>query len=230
MCSKSDFTEPPKFQSSSLTLIFGQSGSGKSTWLTDCLIEHNIHFERKVKQLIYVSKHTDKNVKKLKSKFKAGMFINEIPTNLEQILEPSKTVIVFDDCQQELLQSKEKIRMLKRLATISIHHDDLMVFITFQDYEIFYKRNELNFLLFQTSCIILFRSLNNFCSLKRFLNSYEVKLKGGETLYNLFKKFVQGQPFSHIIINLSTKLKCPQVYSQILFCDDRPLLIFHEEE
>lgn len=223
------FTDPPKFQSSSLTLIFGQSGSGKSTWLTDCLIEHDIHFERKVKQLIYVSKHCDKNVKKLKSKFKAGMFLSEIPENLEEVLVPSKSVVVFDDCQQELLQSKEKIRMLKRLATIQIHHMDLMVFITFQDYEIFYKRNDLNFLLFQTSCIVLFRSLNNFCSLKRFLNSYEVKLKGGESLYNLFKKFVQCEPFSHIIVNLSTKLKSPQVYSQILFCDDRPLLIFHEE-
>ena len=127
------FTDPPKFQSSSLTLIFGQSGSGKSTWLTDCLIEHDIHFERKVKQLIYVSKHCDKNVKKLKSKFKAGMFLSEIPENLEEVLVPSKSVVVFDDCQQELLQSKEKIRMLKRLATIQIHHMDLMVFITFQD-------------------------------------------------------------------------------------------------
>ena len=179
MCSETHLTEPPKFQSSSLTLIFGQSGSGKSTWLTECLLEHEIHFERKIKQLIYVSKHTDKNVKRLKKKFKAGMFLNEIPSNLEDIVEPSKSVVVFDDCQQELLQSKEKIRMLKRLATISIHHLDLMFFLTFQDYEIFYKRSELNFLLFQTSCIILFRSLNNFCSLKRFLNSYEVKLKGG---------------------------------------------------
>ena len=113
MCSKSDFTEPPKFQSSSLTLIFGQSGSGKSTWLTDCLIEHNIHFERKVKQLIYVSKHTDKNVKKLKSKFKAGMFINEIPTNLEEILEPSKTVIVFDDFNRNFSSRKKKYECFK---------------------------------------------------------------------------------------------------------------------
>ena len=65
------------------------------------------------------------------------MFLNEIPQNLEEVLVPSKSVVVFDDCQQELLQSKEKIRMLKRLATIQIHHMDLMVFITFQDYEIF---------------------------------------------------------------------------------------------
>ena len=106
---------------------------------------------------------------------------------------------------------------------------DLMLFVTFQDYEIFYRRHDLNFLLFQTSWIVLFRSLNNFCSLKRFLNSYEIKLKGGETLYELFKKFVQGEPYSYIIVNLSTRLKFPQVYSQILFSDDRPLLIFHEE-
>lgn len=223
-----DFTDPPKFSSNSMTVIFGQSGSGKSSWLAEVLIEHSIHFERKCKQLIYVSKYDTATVKKLKKHFKSGLFLDEIPSNLEDMVEPSKSVIVFDDCQNDL-RSKENIKMMKRLTTIKLHHMDLMLFVTFQDYEIFYRRHDLNFLLFQTSCIVLFRSLNNFCSLKRFLNSYEIKLKGGETLYELFKKFVQGEPYSYIIVNLSTRLKFPQVYSQILFSDDRPLLIFHEE-
>ena len=228
MASESDYTPHPQFESGSLILIFGQSQSGKSSWLTQAIIEHKAHWKQKIKRLIYIYKEDDANSAKLKKHFKNGIFLKSIPDDLEDMVEPSCTLVVFDDFQIDL-SSKRNVKMLKKWGTIKLHHDDFCCAITLQNYDVFYKRNELNFLLYQTSSLVLFRSLNNFCALKRFLNAYEIRLKENDTLYDVFKKFVQSKPYSHLIINLSPKLKSPQVYSQVLFNDDRPLLIFHED-
>ena len=203
--------------------------SGKSSWMKNALLEHKEHFKQKLKRLIYIYKEDDENSNALQKKFKNGIFLKRIPENLDELIEPNGTIIVFDDFQIELCE-KTNVKMLKKWGTIKLHHSNFSCLITLQSYDVFYKRNELNFLLYQTSSMVLFRSLNNFCALKRFLNAYEIKLKGNATLYEVFKSFVQSKPYSHIIVNLSPKLKSPQVYSQILSCDDRPLLIFHEDE
>ena len=192
-------------------------------------MEHSEHFGQKMKRLIYIYKEDDENSKALKKKFKNGIFLKNIPDDIEEMIEPGKTIVCIDDFQMDLCE-KRHVKMLKRWGTVSLHHWNFSLIITLQSYDVFYKRNELNFLLYQTKSIILFRSLNNFCALKRFLNAYEIRLQGNATLYEVFKTFVQSKPYSHIIVNLSPKLKSPQVYSQILLCDDRPLLLFHEDK
>ena len=203
--------------------------SGKSSWLKNAILEHKQHFKQKMKVLIYIYKEDDENSRELQKKFKNGIFLKSIPENIEEMIEPNSTIICIDDFQLDLGE-KHHIKMLKKWGNVRLHHWNFTCLITLQTYDVFYKRNELNFLLYQTSSIVLFRSLNNFCALKRFLNAYEIKLKGNATLYEVFKTFVQSKPYSHIIVNLSPKLKSPQVYSQILLCDDRPLLLFHEDE
>ena len=98
---------------------------------------------------------------------------------MEELIEPQSTLIWFDDFQMDLCE-KRNVKLLKKWGTISLHHENFSCLVTLQNYDVFYKRNELNFLLYQTSSIVLFRSLNNFCALKRFLNAYEIKLKGNE--------------------------------------------------
>ena len=62
------------------------------------LVEHKIHFENKINQLIYIFKEEDKNIKTLKKKFgKSGTFLNEIPDGLESLLLPNHSVCVIDD-------------------------------------------------------------------------------------------------------------------------------------
>jgi len=194
------------------------------------LVEHKIHFENKINQLIYIFKEEDKNIKTLKKKFgKSGTFLNEIPDGLESLLLPNHSVCVIDDFESSLVLDKEKVSSLKYLSNVSIHHSNLIVFLLFQSFSIFLRKHVLHDILYQATSLILFRSMNSFSSLKRFLNSYEIKLKGNQSLYDIFKKFVQQEPYQYLIINIAPKLRNPEVYSQILFCDSRPLLIFHEE-
>ena len=223
------FTNNPKFECGSLCLLFGQSRSGKSTWLTNLLLENEHHFDSKVKQLVYVYQEMDNNIKKLQSKFKKnGLFLNELPCDVESLLIPNHSVLVMDDLELQL-RHKEKREVLLRLSMVTAHHRGIHVFFCFQSYGIFYKKSPLNKVLYQATSLVLFRSINTFGSLKRFLNGYDIKLKRGSTLYDIFKNYVQYEQYNYLLVNLSPSLPRAEVFSQILNCESRPLLIFHEE-
>ena len=66
-------------------------------------------------------------------------------------------------------------------------------------------------------------------SLKRFLNAFNATLKQNSDLFSVFKSYVLESPYNYILINLSPDLAKPEVYSQVLMSDSRPLLIFHQE-
>ena len=172
----------------------------------------------------------DKNIKELQEKFgKNGYFMTAIPSNLEEMVIEKHSAIVLDDMELTLEKDKEQRDLVMKLALISCHHKETHIFISLQSYNVFYKKSTLNPLLYQATSLILFRSINTVGSLKRFLNSYDIKLKKNSTLYDVFKLYVQEKKYNYLILNMAPCLERPEVYSQILFSDTRPLLLFHEE-
>ena len=225
------FVDPPVFQTGSLVLLFGQSRSGKSTWLTQLLLEHKEHFQCPIRQLVCIYQREDPDtIGILKEKFsKNGTFVKQIPDNLEQWVIP-ESVIIFDDCENLVEDSKKNRKLLKELATITCHHSKITVFFCFQTYGVFYSKNPLNAVLHQATNLVLFRSMNNsFRSLKFWLNSFEMKLRSDCTLFEIFMDYVLGEQFNYLVINLYPNLSKPEVFAQILQSDRRPLLCFHEE-
>ena len=193
-----------------LKFLFIYSQSGKSSFMRQLLLERKIHFESNITQLVYIYKSEDKNIKSLKKNFgKSGTFLNEIPDELESLLLPKQSICVIDDFESSLVLNKQKIANLIYLANVAIHHKGLVLFLLFQSFSIFLRKHALHDILYQATQLILFRSMNSFSTLKRFLNSYEVKLKGQQTLYDIFKKFVQGEPYQYLIINIAPKLQNP---------------------
>ena len=227
----SPFVDPPVIQIGSLVLLFGQSRSGKSTWLTNLLVEHKHHFEHPIKQLVCIYQREDTDtIGVLKEKFaKNGTFVKHIPDDLEQWVVPH-SVIIFDDCENLVQESKKNRKLLRDLATITCHHSGITVFFCFQTYGVFYAKNPLNAVFHQATNLVLFRSMNNsYRSLKFWLNSYEMKLRNSCTLFDIFMDYVLAEQFNYIMINLYPNLSKPQVFAQILQSDRRPLLCFHEE-
>jgi len=187
-------------------------------------MESSAHIEPKISQLIYIYRHEDKNVKALKKKFsKNGLFLDKIPLNLESMV--TKNCIVCFDDWEDMLQKKEYLSMLIRFSSFLIHHVPCLLIVTVQSYQMFYAKSPLHPILFQCTSLVLFRSVHNFSQLRRILNSFDIPLKSGSTLYEIFKKFVDSR-YKYIIVNISPCLDCPLVYSQIIYSDPRPFILF----
>ena len=227
----SPYTEPPKFKTGTFALLFGQSQSGKSTWLKNVLLEHKYHFETHIKKLVYVYQHKDNdNLPILMETFKKfGTFRTDLPCNIEDELIENHSILILDDLEL-MMKCKEKRRVLQRLSMETVHHKKIYVFFSFQTYGVFYKKSPLNDILYQATNLLLFRSLNNNTkSLKSILNAYQIKLKRAVQLYDLYIDFVMPNQYNYLMINLYPKLKHAEVYGHILYSDCEPMLIFHEE-
>ena len=203
---------------------------GKSTLLRQMLMEKE-QFENSIDQLVYIYTVDDENIEKLKKKFgKRGLFLKEIPDNLHEMMIPKKSVLCIDDKEHEIISDKKKLSLIHSLASVFIHHNSLICFLCLQTYDCFYKRSKINFCLQNCSHLILFKSVSNFTSLKRWLNGYAIKLKANQTLFDCFQERIIGDKYAYLVLDLSPSLKSPHVYSNILLADPRPLLVFHVEE
>ena len=101
----------PFFHAGSLILVFGQSRSGKSWWLRNLILENECHFEKEIKQLVFIHQQdnpeNDTNISLISKKFKKNAVITKtlIP-DVHKTLIPNQSLIVFDDCELMLKQKK----------------------------------------------------------------------------------------------------------------------------
>lgn len=185
-----------------------------------------MHFESKILQLVYLYREEDANVKILKKNFqKNSIFLDNIPDNLEDLVISEKSILVIDDFEDVLSNDREKAKLIVKFSNYLVHHRRLIIFLIFQSYQLFYAKHRLNSILYQATSLILFRSINNFSMLKRFLNAYDIKLKSGEKLYDIFQKYVASK-YMYLIVNIHPHIDKPTVYSQILYSDCRPFILF----
>ena len=227
----SAFTDHPTYEAGCFVLVIGQSRGGKTRWLKGLLQEYKSQFKsKKIKQIVYIHQSLGKDLKELQSKLKKKLvLLPDIPSDLEEICL-DHSVIVFDDVELLIQKQKEKKDLLMRWSHELCHHRSWHVFLALQSYNIFYKRSVLNPLLTQATGLVIFRSQHMLPSLKRFLNAFNVKLKQKDTdLFTVFKSYVLDAPYNYLVVNLSPALAKPEVYSQVLMSDSRPLLIFHAE-
>ena len=159
---------------------------------------------------------------------KKSFFLSCI-ARLRKIFFCFRSIAVIDDSEEDIVNSKSKCKMLKELSSVGVHHKKLTIFLLLQTFDCFYRRNVLNPILYQATHLILFRSISNFSSLKRWLNSYHIPLHSNETLHEIYQNYVQGQRWAYLLLDLSPSLPHPRAYSQILICDSRPMLLFSVE-
>ena len=187
-------------------------------------MEASVQFEFPVKRLIYIYRYRDDTVKALEKKLKKnGVFLDTIPKDLES--QVCEHCVIFIDDMEDLLNQKEMSAMALRFANYIVHHSKIVFGLVFQSYNLFYASSKLHPILYQASIIICFRSVTSFGMLKRVLNSYNVPLRSGEKLFDLFCKYVNSR-HKYLIVNISPKLDTPLVYSGILYNENDPFIIF----
>ena len=205
--------------------------AGKSQFLTNLILEKKQHFPGTIDQIIVIHKVEDDNILTLKKKFpKTAVFLDDIPETLVEDLAPKRSICVIDDMEADIMKDKRKINILNYCSSVAVHHRGLRIFCCLQTMNIFYKKNVMNQMLMQATHLCLFRSVSTFSSLKTWLNSYSVKLKSdNQSLYDLYTETIQPFKYSYLLLDISPCLNTPKCYSQILLCDERPMLLFSTE-
>ena len=231
------FSPMPKFGKSSFCSIFGTSSSGKSTYIKHLLIESEYHFKNDIDRLIFIYSVEDDCVKELQNYFPEkrgekpdGKYFKNFPMDLMEHVVPCHTVIVIDDKEDEMTKNKEISKEISYLATILCHHEFLNVFVNFQTFSPLRMRHALQPAISQSTNLVFFRNPNNHLCLKRFLSNYNIKLKKGQTLYEVYKRFIQKERFNYLMIDISPTAKFSKAYSHMLLCDTKPMLSFHDSD
>ena len=220
-----DLNCPPQIDECSMIVIIGRSFSGKSYLLRQLLLEHRSHFSFKVSKLLYVYRHVDDNVKELQKKLDVPKeFFQGIPDDLEsKVLKHS--ILVLDDQETLLADNKESASIVRNFCLYGCHHAEVCVFIVQQSTEIMYAKHRLHSCLLQSTSLVLFRSVNNYSIIKRYLNNFDIRLDDCPDLYSLYKKYVSA-PYDYLWINTSPKLAKPVVYNHVLDSDHNNMQIF----
>ena len=189
-------------------------------------MEAPAHFEIPITRLIVISKYRDDNVKLLEEKYgKKGIFLTAIPLDLESLLCKG-TYVLIDDMEDVLSNDKDVQKMILKAAFFWIHHIGIFMNIVYQSYNLFYASSKLHQIVYQANALILFRTSNLFGMVKKVLNSYNVNLKSGDSLYSTFKDYCSGKKNRYIIILVHPKLDSPVVASSILYDDPDPYIVF----
>ena len=103
---------------------------GKTTWISNLIIEHEYHFQQKIKKVIYFYKETCKSIEKLKThlskekglevlftkKFPDGNFLDFCK------VEEASTIIVIDDFYWDAATDENIRSALISLSSIWNHH------------------------------------------------------------------------------------------------------------
>lgn len=79
-----------------------------------------------------------------------------------------------------------------------------------------------------SSHLVFFKSSHDAKAARRHMNNYLIKLKGGQTLFDVYKREVLEKNFNYVIAAISPMCKKPTVWGQILLAEDCPMLAYHE--
>ena len=200
--------------------------------------DYSNHFVVKPTKIIYFFREECSAVTDLKSFLSKedgikGVFLKKIPENnfIETLgIEKGSTVIVFDDFHVQALSSEPLRDTLLNLSSVWNHHYQIITFYVAQQYDIFLKSSKLNGLLLNSTHLVLWRSNHDFKSIKRKLDKYYVKLKGGLTLWKIFERYVQSDQFKFLLICVSPLCRRPSVFMNTLMSSDDPVLSFHQSD
>ena len=200
------------------------------------IIEHEYHFKKKIKKLVYIYKETCKSIEKLKAhlskeKEVEAVFTKKFPDGnfLEFCkVEENSTIIVIDDFYWDAANDENIRSALISLSSIWNHHKSIISFLCLHSYDIFLKASKLNVILMNSSHLIFFKSSHDARAAKRVMSQYILNLKKGQTLFELYKRQVLEKNFQYIIVCISPQSTKPSVWSQVLIAEECPMLCFTE--
>ena len=75
---------------------------------------------------------------------------------------------------------------------------------------------------------MFFKSSHDARAAKRHMNNYEINLKAGQTLFDVYKREVLGKNFNYVIACVSPMCTKPTLWGRVLLAEDGPMTSYHE--
>lgn len=208
---------------------------GKSQFLLSLIKERKYHLKNKIKKIIFIHSSDGPEIKQLRSHLEQeedqvdAHFTKKVPEDLASLIEPECTLICIDDKELHF-SSKENWQQLYNLASFTVHHRMAHCFFTIQSVAALKKDSVLNRSVSQSSHMVYFRNQHDARSMRTHLSNYSsLQLMGGQSLFELYQKYVQRARFMYIIVNISAKARVNSVYSNILLDSPGFMMAFHDD-
>lgn len=160
-----------------------------------------------------------------------SLFLTKLPEEdfIETVgIDKNSTVILIDDFAPQAATNEKLRDTLLHMSQIWVHHFSIVLLYSTQSYEMFLKSSKLNPMLNNSTHLVLFKSSHDARSLRRYLSQYLINVKGDASLWSLFEKYVQNQQYKCMVICISTHVRRPTVFTNIMMSQPGPVLAFHE--
>ena len=185
-------------------------------------------------QVVYFYREECPALLDLKKFFEAekldAKFFKKLNPDILSLVRPSCTVIVFDDYESEF-SNRSNAEMLYKLASIYCHHMSLNVFFLVQSAGPLKKDNLCNKSVIQSSHFVFFKSSYDGRSLRHFLNNFDIRLKGGMSVYECFDKYIQKSGrFCYLVLCVSPRLSKNAVLTNFLLGSEGVVRTFQESD
>ena len=153
-------------------------------------------------------------------------FSKKVPEDLLTLIIPD-TIVVFDDLENFFSNDKQYAKILFEIASVYCHHKGLSCFLMLQTTGIMRTEHKLHNSFTQSTHVAFFREPQISQGTKTKINNFQIPMKGGQKLFDVYNKWVQNKKFAHLILYISADRKKPMALSNILMNDLGPMLSHH---
>ena len=154
-------------------------------------------------------------------------FFRKVPQDLMSLVLPG-SCLIFDDMLPLFMGDKTLIDLLFRLASIYVRHKKLYIFFCSQSNEVLKKSHKLNLAISQSSHYVLFRTLSESKTLKRFFSNFSLNLK--QDLAEIFENYIMTKQFGYLVLSIGPLCPRNSAYSNILLSEPGFMLSFDKSD
>ena len=201
--------------------------------MMNLLKEYPYHFGNEtVSRLLYFFQEEGDTIPELRSFFadKPNVdvrFSKKVPEDLSTLIIPFATIVVFDDLENFFSNDKQYAEILFNIASVLCHHKGLTCFLMLQTMGIMRTEHKLHNSYTQSTHVAFFREPQISQGTKTKINNFQIPMKGGQKLFDVYNKWVQNKKFAYLMLYISADRKKPMALSNLLMRDIGPMLSHH---
>ena len=186
-------------------------------------------------QVLYFYREECESVRSLKNELSAddsieAKFSKKIPGDFLDHVKPNATILILDDFET-YFSEKANAELLYKISSIYCHHFFLHCFFLVQSISSLKKDSYCNKAVNQSSIFVFFKTSYDARSLKHYMGNFQLKLKGGLSVYECFEKYIQNSSrFSFLLLCVSPRFRKHSALTNFLMSSPGPLRTFHESD
>lgn len=201
--------------------------------MMNLLKENPYHFgNANISRILYYFQEEGDTIPELRTFFADqphvdARFMKKLPEDVTPLVIPFSTVLIFDDLENSFSNDKHQAKMLYNLASVFCHHKGLTCFLMLQTTAIMRTEHKLHNSYTQSTHVAFFREPQIGQGTKNKINNFQIPMKGGQKVFDVYNKWVQNKKYAYLMLYISPQHNKYMAFSNILMHDSGPMLSHH---